>query len=738
MGGYRVTKMLGAGGMGAVCLAHQISLDRQVALKILPSYMAENPDFLMRFTREALSAAQMTHHNIIQIYDIGSDGDIHYISMEYVRGETLTDSVRKQGRIAPETAAGYVLQAARGLQYAHERGIIHRDIKPDNLMINEHGIVKIADMGLAKIRSEAQKKDSPDKADAENRASILQRARGDLTMSEVAMGTPAYMPPEQARDASTVDHRADQYSLGCTLYYLCAGKTPYSGNSAYELINKHLMEPLPPIQQFVPNIPKNLSRVIERMMEKEPDARYPSMTEVIADLEAYLGVSGAKGTTGPREAHVQLLNEAEREFYAVPSLKWQKPAVLGYLGTLSALAIFFWISNESVWLTDLVGKGGGTDIAIAFVCMMILTPVVNFILDGLLNHTFLFKRMRNAFSGIGRKGLLTLVGIAALAVLVFGSKLIFGLFGASLASAAYLLLLRRPLWNQRREPLEKVRLMLKELRVTGLPEESLQEFAAKYTGDNWEEFFEGLFGYASLLAAREKWGLNEAGKPRKQYATWRDPLTRWLDSIEETRKKSREKRRLSDIEAERLKAKGVEETQAKIQADIEASRIMKQGFMEDGTPAIPVSRPAEAAPRKEKAEKAPLAKTPRVLRGRSHRFFELDQWIRLWSGVALLLLYGAHDFLGIALVPDALHLAHYDDILALITGICLVISSFSGRSGTSSLILVGAILMIGMVPISGLVNHPAFPEQVCYGVGLILILIGFGLPLLFRLMGQRY
>ena len=116
IGGFRVLKMLGAGGMGAVCLAHQVSLDRKVALKILPSQMASNPGLLMRFTREALSAAQMTHHNIVQIYDIGNDQDIHYISMEYVRGETLTDVVKKQGRMKHAVAAGYILQAARGLQ----------------------------------------------------------------------------------------------------------------------------------------------------------------------------------------------------------------------------------------------------------------------------------------------------------------------------------------------------------------------------------------------------------------------------------------------------------------------------------------------------------------------------------------------------------------------------------------------------------------------------------------------
>ena len=155
LGGYQVLKLLGRGGMGAVYLARQTSLDRLVAVKVMLPKAAANPAFVARFTREAYAAAQMVHHNVVQIYDIGSAKNTHYFSMEYVKGESLTDVVRREGQLDPEQAVGYILQAARGLKYGHDMGMIHRDVKPDNLLINDQGIVKVADMGLVKLGDDA-------------------------------------------------------------------------------------------------------------------------------------------------------------------------------------------------------------------------------------------------------------------------------------------------------------------------------------------------------------------------------------------------------------------------------------------------------------------------------------------------------------------------------------------------------------------------------------------------------
>ena len=150
LGGYRVLRELGRGAMGAVYLARQVSLDRNVALKVIQTRLAKNPTFIARFTREAYAAAQLTHPNVVQIYDLGCEGDIYYFSMEFVEGESLGALVQRDGKLDADTAVRYILQAARGLKFAHDQGLVHRDVKPDNLLLSQHGVVKLADLGLVK------------------------------------------------------------------------------------------------------------------------------------------------------------------------------------------------------------------------------------------------------------------------------------------------------------------------------------------------------------------------------------------------------------------------------------------------------------------------------------------------------------------------------------------------------------------------------------------------------------
>jgi eukaryotic-like serine/threonine-protein kinase len=235
LGGYEVVKVLGKGGMGAVLLGKQLSLNRKVALKIMHSRLAKDPAFVARFTREAYAAAQLVHHNVIQVYDIGQDTGIHYFSMEFVNGKSLMDEVKDKGKLDVEVAVGYILQAARGLRFGHVQGMIHRDIKPDNLMLNNDGIVKVADLGLVKLPTP----DVPQNKGAEASLGDDDETDTGMTRAGVVMGTPSYMAPEQSRDSSTVDARADIYSLGCTLYVLVTGKPPFSGKSALEVMSKH-------------------------------------------------------------------------------------------------------------------------------------------------------------------------------------------------------------------------------------------------------------------------------------------------------------------------------------------------------------------------------------------------------------------------------------------------------------------------------------------------------------------
>ena len=308
LGGYDVLQKLGQGGMGAVYLARQISLDRHVALKVLTPSLASDPQFVARFTREAYAAAQLTHHNIVAIHDIGAERDVHYFSMEFVEGQNLGDAVREAGKLDPESSAGYVLQAAHGLKFAHDHGMIHRDIKPENLLLNDQGIVKVADLGLVK-RSGTD----------ETQITGVAHGSGsnDSTQMNMSMGTPAYMAPEQAVDAAHVDQRADIYSLGCTLYDLLTGRPPFMGRSAIEVITKHQREQITPPEMIVRNVPRTLSAILLKMVAKKPDERYQTMNDVIRAMEDFLGVS-ATGPFTPKEEHVKVLE------FAVERLQHQR------------------------------------------------------------------------------------------------------------------------------------------------------------------------------------------------------------------------------------------------------------------------------------------------------------------------------------------------------------------------------------------------------------------------------
>ena len=243
LGGYQIIKELGRGGMGAVYLARQLSLDRKVALKVMDPRWASNPAFMARFTREAYAAAQLVHHNVVQVYDIGADQGISYFSMEFVEGQSLGELIKKQGKLDPPTAVAYTMQAARGLKFGHDRGLIHRDIKPDNLMVNDQGIVKVADLGLVKtpemIASDDAPAATPPGPDGKKLKTVAEVASGSVTVAGTAMGTPAYMSPEQARDAAHVDARADIYSLGCTFYAMLTGTPPFTGKTLLDVLSKH-------------------------------------------------------------------------------------------------------------------------------------------------------------------------------------------------------------------------------------------------------------------------------------------------------------------------------------------------------------------------------------------------------------------------------------------------------------------------------------------------------------------
>ncbi len=274
IGHYTIVSELGRGGMGVVYKAHEESLNRFVAIKVLSDQLSQDPTFVARFVREAQAAAGLSHPNIIQIYYIGEDNGRHYFVMEYVSGRSLLAMVREQGRVGNPKAAQYMLQAANGLAAAHDKGFIHRDIKPANLMVNEQGLLKIADFGLA----------------------LPQDATTKLTATGMLMGTPGYLSPEQCRGEG-VDRRTDIYSLGVTYYELLSGRMPFQADSPLALLHKILQEEPPDISSLSESVDPETRRIVNTMIAKDREKRYQDCHTLAADLEKLLGASGVRVTT---------------------------------------------------------------------------------------------------------------------------------------------------------------------------------------------------------------------------------------------------------------------------------------------------------------------------------------------------------------------------------------------------------------------------------------------------------
>jgi len=258
VGGCQIIEELASGGMGVVYKAKQLSLDREVALKVLADRLSDDPKFVERFLREARAVARANHPNILPVYDVGMDADLslHYMIMELIDGESLAEVLQTKGVLAPKVAADYVRQAAMGLACAQSVAIIHRDVKPENMMVTQQGVVKVSDFGLAK------------EVDS-----------GSLTATDSVMGTPAYMSPEQC-DGKTVDGRTDIYSLGGTFYRIVTGRLPFEAETAMSMMYRHKHEPLTPPRQVVPTISRALSDVVVKMMAKRREDRYQTMDEV--------------------------------------------------------------------------------------------------------------------------------------------------------------------------------------------------------------------------------------------------------------------------------------------------------------------------------------------------------------------------------------------------------------------------------------------------------------------------
>jgi serine/threonine protein kinase len=272
---YRLIRKLGEGGMGTVYLAEHKLMRRQVAIKMIRTGYLGNANLIERFRREVRAAASLSHPNIVTAYDADEVSGFHFLAMEYVDGESLAALLARLGPLPVADACNYIRQAARGLEFAHANGMVHRDIKPHNLILTRDGLVKILDFGLARIRTD----EDADRALNDPDTGSVQSQNERLSLTGTVMGTADYVAPEQARDSRHVDGRADIYSLGCSLYHLISGCVPFPDGSAKEKIVKHASDTPDPLA-----VPPALTRAIEKMMAKNPEDRYGSAGEVAADL----------------------------------------------------------------------------------------------------------------------------------------------------------------------------------------------------------------------------------------------------------------------------------------------------------------------------------------------------------------------------------------------------------------------------------------------------------------------
>ncbi|MFL5340499.1 MAG: serine/threonine protein kinase [Gemmataceae bacterium] len=304
LGDYFLLKRLGKGATGSVYLAQQQSLERQVALKVLSKHLADDPTFVLRFQREARLMAKLDHPHIVRAHAVGEERGYHYLAMEFVDGHTLGSWLVRLGRIGVGDALHVVMATLDGLQHAHDHELIHRDIKPDNILITNTGVVKVADLGLAKGIAD------------------------DMTLTRTGhtTGTPLYMSPEQTRDAKYIDGRSDIYSVGCMLYRCLTGRAPFEGDTFIELFEAKQRGTHVPARKLNDEVPERLDHIIERMLAKDPKFRYQNCADLWRDLDGLKLASPTLRFIGGNPEEAAALLRPVRKAAPVQTTKTPLPA----------------------------------------------------------------------------------------------------------------------------------------------------------------------------------------------------------------------------------------------------------------------------------------------------------------------------------------------------------------------------------------------------------------------------
>jgi len=312
LGDFQLIKKLGEGAMGAVYKARQVSFNRIVALKVLFKHVAANPKLVERLRREGLAMGQLAHPNLVAGYGVDEIDGWHYVAMEYIRGKSLQSWIDTLGKLSVGDAVHVTLACAHGLQHAHEQGLVHRDIKPENVLVSSDGDIKITDLGMVKSADEDM----------------------SLTQTGHAVGTPWYMPLEQARNAKEVDCRVDIYALGCMLYCMLTGRPPFAGGTIVDVISAKERGTFEPARKNNREVPLRLDDIIMKMTAKDPKYRYQDCLELIDDLErldlaneslAFLALQNDAGTHNPEQSGVGLTRQSsvpDAPQIELPSDEW--------------------------------------------------------------------------------------------------------------------------------------------------------------------------------------------------------------------------------------------------------------------------------------------------------------------------------------------------------------------------------------------------------------------------------
>lgn len=265
---YEILEKLGGGGMAIVYKGRDTFLNRFVTIKVLRPEFTSDEDFIKRFRREAQAVARLSHPNIVNIHDVGQEDGIHYLVMEYIQGDNLKAIIRKNGQLAPEHAVRFAVQICEALEHAHENHIVHRDVKPHNILVTDDGRAKLTDFGIA-----------------------MEATSGTITRTDTIMGSVHYLSPEQAR-GETATAKSDIYAVGILLYEMLTGKQPYSGDSPIAVALKHIQETPQPVDEVNDSVPAELAAVVMRAMEKKPEDRFKSAAELARYLEVALEDTG--------------------------------------------------------------------------------------------------------------------------------------------------------------------------------------------------------------------------------------------------------------------------------------------------------------------------------------------------------------------------------------------------------------------------------------------------------------